>query len=226
MNIADRIRIDIEASRDVHVDASMVEGQARVTLETPNGVYGPVLLALRGEHQIANAVVAVRLLEAAAARGVPVTHAGIEEGLETTVWPARLELITLQGGQRVLLDAAHNADGAQALAAYLREWHPERPALVISVMRDKDVDGILRPLLPRVRAVVTTRAPSHSSSTPSPTAVTTPATSCPIVTGGRLVNSSASMWRSVPQTPASTGVSSTTGSTSRAISTTISLASP
>ena len=40
----------------------------------------------------------------------------------------------------MLLDAAHNADGAQALAAYLRRWHPERPPLVIGVMRDKDVD--------------------------------------------------------------------------------------
>jgi dihydrofolate synthase/folylpolyglutamate synthase len=60
----------------------------------------------------------------------------------------------------VLLDAAHNADGAQALAAYLRRWHPGRPTLVISVMRDKDVDSILAALLPVTSEVIATQAPS------------------------------------------------------------------
>jgi dihydrofolate synthase/folylpolyglutamate synthase len=46
------------------------------------------------------------------------------------------------------------------LAAYLRECHPEKPTLVISVMRDKDVDQILAELLPVTGAVIATRAPS------------------------------------------------------------------
>jgi dihydrofolate synthase/folylpolyglutamate synthase len=58
----------------------------------------------------------------------------------------------------VLLDAAHNVDGAMALAAYLGRWHPERPALVIGVMRDKDVAGIVRALLPVVSSVIATAA--------------------------------------------------------------------
>jgi dihydrofolate synthase/folylpolyglutamate synthase len=80
--------------------------------------------------------------------------------LAETAWPARLELITLENRRRVLLDAAHNADGARALATYLKRWHPERPALVISVMRDKDVDDILELLLPATSHVVATQAPS------------------------------------------------------------------
>ena len=150
----------IEAAQDVHIDVSMEDGRARLTLRTPDAVYGPLLLALRGAHQVANAVVAVRLLEAARARGVPVSRAAIERGLEDAEWPARLELLTLPNQRRVLIDAAHNADGAQALAAYLKRWHPERPALVISVMRDKDVDEILRALLPVTSDVIVTQAPS------------------------------------------------------------------
>lgn len=146
------------ARNDAKVEATLVDGRGLVTIRTDGGVYGPVTLALRGAHQVANAVVAVRLLEQARACGLPVPVAAIERGLAGAEWPARLELMTLAGGQRVLLDAAHNVEGAQALAAYLSRWHPERPPLVIGVMWDKDADGILRTLLPVTSAVVTTTA--------------------------------------------------------------------
>jgi len=75
-------------------------------------------------------------------------------------WPGRLELIELEGGGRLLLDAAHNIDGARALAAYLRLRHRERPVLVFGGMRDKDVDGIIGALLPAVSSVIATAAPA------------------------------------------------------------------
>jgi dihydrofolate synthase/folylpolyglutamate synthase len=117
-------------------------------------------VSLRGAHQVANAIVVTRLLETARRQGIIVSTGAIEESLSTTEWPARLELLTLDDGRRVLIDAAHNPDGAEALAAYLRECHPEKPALVISVMRDKDVDQILATLLPVTSSVIATRAPS------------------------------------------------------------------
>ena len=129
-----------------------------MSIETPNDRYGPLSLALRGEHQIGNALVAVRLLEAAQRQGIPVTRDAIERGLADVDWPGRLELISLHDGRQVLLDAAHNVDGAQALAAHLGLRYPERPALVIGVMRDKDVEGIIGALLPVVSSVVTTAA--------------------------------------------------------------------
>ena len=150
----------IEASKDAVVDVAMDDGRARVSVRTPEDTYGPLLLALRGAHQVSNALIAIRLLEAARSRGVAVTTAAIERGLASTEWPARLELLTLPGGIRVLLDAAHNAEGAHALAGYLRRWHPERPTLVISMMRDKDVHDILRELLPVTGDVIATQAPS------------------------------------------------------------------
>jgi dihydrofolate synthase/folylpolyglutamate synthase len=109
---------------------------------------------------VANAVVATRLLETARRHGIAVSAASIERALTTTEWPARLELITLDQGRCVLIDAAHNRDGADALAAYLRQWHPEKPPLVISVMRDKEIDQILAALIPVTSEVIATRAPS------------------------------------------------------------------
>ena len=150
----------IEASHGVNVDSTMEDGRARMTLRTPSGSYGPVHLSLRGAHQVANAMVAVRLLEAARDGGVPVTGRAITRGLAATEWPARLELIPVERGKQVLIDAAHNTDGAESLAAYLERWHPERPALVVSVMTDKDVGEILRRLLPVTSDVFATLAPS------------------------------------------------------------------
>ena len=150
----------VEAVRDTRWQSEAVEGRARLTLATPSGSYGPVTLGLRGEHQIGNAIVAVRLLEVAAACGIPISRDAIEQGLATAEWPARLELLTVERGRRVLLDAAHNPEGARALAAYLRRWHPERPPLVIGVMRDKNVADIAHTLLPVVSSVIATAAPT------------------------------------------------------------------
>ena len=83
---------------------------------------------------------------------MPLSAGAIAEGLSSAVWPGRLELIDLPGGRRVLLDAAHNADGAAALSVYLARWHRDRPALVFAAMHDKDVEGMLRSLLPCGRA--------------------------------------------------------------------------
>ena len=147
----------IAAGAGVNLEAEMRDGRATLAIETPAARYGPLTLGLRGDHQVGNALVAVRMLEAARGRGIDVSRSAIERGLTAVTWPARLEVIDV-GEQRVLIDAAHNADGARALAAYLRRWHPERPALVAGVMRDKDVDEILAALLPATSLLVATEA--------------------------------------------------------------------
>jgi dihydrofolate synthase/folylpolyglutamate synthase len=118
-----------------------------------------VRLGLRGEHQINNALVAVRLLEAASSRtGIRLSREAVERGLVDVDWPGRLELIHMPDSSEVLLDAAHNGEGARALAAYLKQWQPERPALVIGMMRDKRVADIIDPLLPVVSSIIATAA--------------------------------------------------------------------
>ncbi len=149
----------VRADEGARMEARMEDGRAIVEIATPMHHYHPVALGLRGEHQVENALVTIRLLEEANAAGLAVPPGAIESGLAGTIWPARLELIELPGGRRLLLDAAHNADGAAALARHLSRWHPERPPLVFGAMRDKDVPAILRSLLPVVGPVVTT-APS------------------------------------------------------------------
>jgi len=111
----------------------------------PAGWDGPVALA--GPHQQGNAGLAAAALRALRGAGVPVDEAAIARGLATARWPGRLEAVA-----GVLLDGAHNPDGAAALAAALSALHPGRPAeLVFGVLGDKDHRGMLSALAPVVR---------------------------------------------------------------------------
>src|SRR5262245_57680164 len=135
-------------------------------LRTPARDYGALTLALRGDHQVANAIVAVRLLERLDRCGVHVSAESIREGLARVTWPGRLDHRTLSGGREVILDAAHNPAGAAALASYLRTIGGEPPVLVFGAMRDKDVHGMLSTLLPTVSRMIVTRASNSRSADP------------------------------------------------------------
>lgn len=128
----------------------------RVQVRTPRAEYGSVRLALDGRHQADNALVAVRLLEELDAAGLTVPTAAILEGLATAAWPGRLQTIDRGQAPRLVLDGAHNAAGAAALADWLDATACAPITLVLAVMRDKDVDGVIAPLLPRASRVVTT----------------------------------------------------------------------
>jgi dihydrofolate synthase/folylpolyglutamate synthase len=141
-----------------------------VGLRTPVHDYGEIPFALAGDHQLANLLIAVRTLETFAERERRVTFAAIERGIAEVRWPGRLERIVTAEGNEALLDAAHNPAGAAALASYLTMLNAEagedRRPLVFAAMRDKDVDGILRALLPVVSAIVVTRATPARSADP------------------------------------------------------------
>jgi dihydrofolate synthase/folylpolyglutamate synthase len=102
----------------------------------------PVHLA--GRHQSDNAKIAVALAEE-----IELPGDAVARGLRDTRWPGRLETLVTPGGE-VVLDAAHNPDGARALAAALAQTarDPERVALVFGAMADKDAQGMLALLLP------------------------------------------------------------------------------
>ena len=157
----------VKADDGAVLSASMVGGATSMALRTPAGAYGPLTLGLRGRHQVRNALVAVRLLEALSDAGVAVPAAAIERGLREARWPGRLDWRRLPDGRRVLLDAAHNEAGAATLADYLGEAVPGgRQPLVFGAVRDKDHAGMLRHLLPRATLVVVTVPPTPRAADP------------------------------------------------------------
>ena len=108
---------------------------------------GPI--SLRGAHQQGNAALAAAALRLLDGSGVRVGEVEIREGIASARWPGRMEEV---GG--VLLDGAHNPDGAAALAAALPVLHPSRPVeLVFGVLSDKDHVGMLAALAPAARRI-------------------------------------------------------------------------
>lgn len=128
--------------------------------------YGVTTLGLAGAHQVDNARIAIRLAEQLDRRGVAVPRDAIIKGLADVRWPGRLERIRFDDGRDCVLDAAHNPAGAETLAAFLRTEERQR-TLVFAAMRDKDVEGILGPILSEVAAVIVTRASNPRSEDPA-----------------------------------------------------------
>jgi dihydrofolate synthase/folylpolyglutamate synthase len=165
---ADAARARLIRARDeVDVRAEMREGHAWIDLQTPHGTYSNVRLGLAGRHQIENAIVAVRLLETLPdTTTLHVPAAAIRIALEDVVWPARLEMRRL-GAIDVLIDGAHNAAGARALAAHVSDTFGRPLPFVVGLMADKDADAILSALAPVASAFFCTAADTPRAATPA-----------------------------------------------------------
>jgi dihydrofolate synthase / folylpolyglutamate synthase len=113
-------------------------------------------ISLPGDHQQMNAALAVKTVEVLQNR-FPVDDTTIRRGLETVLWPGRLQLITRPTGQKLLLDGAHNIAGMKALRAAIEKYFANlRPTLVLGVLADKDwqhICGCVAPLAERIFTV-------------------------------------------------------------------------
>jgi dihydrofolate synthase / folylpolyglutamate synthase len=120
------------------------------------------LLPLPGAHQVGNLRVALALLEEAERAGVRVRWPRVRDAVARTRWPGRLQ--TLAGRPVVLLDGAHNPEGARALARHLAGGPPF--VLVFGAMADKDVPAMARLLFPLAERVVLTSVAQDRAASP------------------------------------------------------------
>ena len=86
---------------------------------------------------------------------IPVAEEVIRAGLAIVNWPGRLQLIQQPDGQKILLDGAHNAAGAEALRAALeKDFAGVRPSAhsrrAGRTRTGRHICGILAPLAARV----------------------------------------------------------------------------
>lgn len=159
----------VEAWDGVVTDVTVIDGRTRLSLRTPRRAYGPLTLALRGRHQVANAMVAVRLVEALEALesvGTAVGADAIRTGLADAQWRGRLDLVAAGPDRTLLVDAAHNPAGAAALAAYLGECYPSGLPIVFGAMRDKNAAEMLAALAPAATRFVLTKPANPRASAP------------------------------------------------------------
>ncbi len=149
-----------EAKAVFHAEASRTGARL---LEVPASDRWDGVFPLPGVHQRANAALAV-----AAARALaPLDDATVAAGLAKTRWRGRLERIDRPGHRTLILDGAHNPDGAEALALWLdSEGLSGRIDLLFGAMGDKDLTGLAGPLAERARHVVFAAPPSPRAASP------------------------------------------------------------
>jgi dihydrofolate synthase/folylpolyglutamate synthase len=129
-------------------------------------------LRARGPYQRRNFAVALATAEAALGRLEPAVARKVASRLELA---GRMDL--REGDPPLLLDAAHNPDGARALAEGLPEAAGGRPVVgCIAVLEGKDAEGIVGALGPGLaHAVCTELPPEDLAGKGRPGAVSLPA---------------------------------------------------
>ena len=120
--------------------------------------------ALLGEHQGKNAAVAITAAEQLNKVWKDLETDKIRKGVETAVWPGRLEKIN--DSPAVILDGAHNGEGAKALGHYLKKFAHPPVILIFAIMRDKKIKDLADILFPLSDSVILTKFPYYRAAQP------------------------------------------------------------
>lgn len=156
----------VEVEREFHFDYRPPRGLERAPAwgevdfeyDGPGGArsYQRVRLGLVGRHQGANAAVALATLAQLQAAGWDIPESAIRIGLESLVWPARVEVLARH--PVVIIDAAHNVASVEALLRTLEEsFSVRKRILIFATTQEKDVAEMLRRLLPAFDHVLLTQ---------------------------------------------------------------------
>ena len=159
--LAQAVRADAAVAREgsefAVLGRQVAVGGQLLELQGLGGVYSDVFLPLHGGHQAHNAVTALAAVEAFFGAGAQrqLDIDAVRAGFAAVSSPGRLE--RMRSAPTVFIDAAHNSAGAAALAQALGEEFEFRFLVgVVSVMADKDADGILAALEPVCDQIVVT----------------------------------------------------------------------
>jgi len=134
---------------DEEIDRSrfrFVDGAFEIELE----------LAASGRHQIANAALALACVRRLGRVDDLVLRAAAPRAFARVVLPGRVEILARRPW--IVVDGAHTAASARALAAALARIPRARTHLVLSVSAGKDLRAICEALVPQTDLVTVTRA--------------------------------------------------------------------
>lgn len=120
--------------------------------------------SLRGEHQGKNAAVAIATSKRLSGIWRSLEKKKIIEGIEQAKWDGRLEVVSNR--PLIIVDGAHNCEGAQALKKYIRDFLPSPLILVFAVMNDKEIAKMADILFSPAEKVVIPRLPLPRAAEP------------------------------------------------------------
>lgn len=137
----------------------------RMSVRGPGFQFSNLAVPFDGPHQVQNAALAVAVSAALMARGWKIPAASLRRGIAGARWPGRFDVVDRRGP--VVLDGAHNADAARALARAWRtsSWGREKATLLFGCLKDKDAAAMAKHLAPVAKRVFVTALPTPRSRT-------------------------------------------------------------
>ena len=151
--IASEVKAPVFCSAD-EVSVVRKSGDLRgqkVAVESQAESYGAINMRLAASYQTENMATAVAALEKLRP---PAPADAVKRGLAAAEWKGRFQLIS--ENPPVLIDGAHNPDGAAALVRALRDAKAgRRLPFVVGMCADKDVDGFFAAISPLCGSVRT-----------------------------------------------------------------------
>ena len=125
--------------------------------------YNNLKIRLLGKHQLANAALAVGMVEALGDDKIKPAH--IRQGLKDARWPGRMEVISRN--PYIVLDGAQNAASALALKEAIKDnFRWQRLILVLGMSRDKDIPGLCRQFSDFCDIVILTKSANSRAAHP------------------------------------------------------------
>ncbi|OCA91270.1 bifunctional folylpolyglutamate synthase/dihydrofolate synthase [Bacillus sp. FJAT-27225] len=118
----------------------------RFSLVTPFGFLGKLEVSMIGEHQTANASLAVATAQQLNQDGLmKADDTAIRKGLKEAFWPGRLEIVS--ENPMIILDGAHNTEGIQALVEELSaRFSNDKVRIIFAALKDKPLGSMIKTL--------------------------------------------------------------------------------
>lgn len=120
--------------------------------------YKNLEIAMAGQFQIENAVLAVETVMALTRCGFAVTEDKLRQGLLAARWPGRFDVVAKR--PLLIADGAHNEDAAKKLAESVGFYFTNRKIIyIIGMLRDKEYDKVIRETYSLASHIITVTPP-------------------------------------------------------------------
>ncbi len=111
---------------------------------------------LSGKHQIQNTSLAIAVIDQLTRKGWNISEAEVQQGLLTVKLPIRMEKV--MESPTVFVDAAHNWESIRSLLQTVEQLPAKgKRILIFGSSQDKDIQGILRNLIPEFDSIIITK---------------------------------------------------------------------
>lgn len=119
-----------------------------------------LMIPLAGAYQIDNAVLVAEAVFGLRSLGYDISDKALHEGMAKTVWRGRFTVLHKE--PLLIVDGAHNEDGAKVLRRSIELYFPHRRIFyIMGMFRDKEYDKVLALTAPLAESILTVQTPGN-----------------------------------------------------------------